>query len=73
MSEYEKILKQIKHKEGKKKKFEKHNTPKERGYGKDQKECRRCGRTGIISKYKLNYCRQCFREIAEKLGFQHLR
>jgi len=36
--------------------------------------CRRCGRKGrgIIRKYGLNLCRQCFREIAPKLGFRKL-
>lgn len=72
---YEAVLDQIKHKEGKRKKFEKHNAPKERDYGKSKKECRRCGRTGrgVISEYGLNYCRQCFREIAEELGFKQLK
>lgn len=72
---YEEILEQIKDKEGKKKAFEKHNTPKERDFGKAKKQCRRCGRTGrgVISKYDLNYCRQCFREIAEELGFKQLK
>lgn len=71
---YEDVLEQIEHKEGKRKKFEKHNTPKDRDNAKSDKECRRCGRTGrgVISKYGLNYCRQCFREIAEKLGFEQL-
>lgn len=34
--------------------------------------CRRCGKTngGIITRQNLNYCRQCFREVAEKLGFK---
>ncbi len=72
---YEDVLKQIENKEGKRKSFEKHNTPKERDYGKSKKVCRRCGRTGrgVISKYDLNYCRQCFREIAEDLGFEQLK
>lgn len=72
---YEDVLEQIKHKEGDRKAFEKHNTPKDRDYGKSKKQCRRCGRTGrgVISKYGLNYCRQCFREIAEELGFQQLK
>jgi small subunit ribosomal protein S14 len=71
---YEKVLEQIKHKEGKRKKFEKNNAPKERDFGKAKKECRRCGRQGkgIISQYGLDYCRQCFREVAEELGFQQL-
>ena len=34
-------------------------------------KCRRCGRYGaVITKYKLYYCRHCFREIAEKIGFK---
>ncbi|EHK01209.1 30S ribosomal protein S14P [Candidatus Haloredivivus sp. G17] len=43
--------------------------------GKSKKECRRCGRTGrgVISKYDLNFCRQCFREVAEDLGFEQLK
>jgi small subunit ribosomal protein S14 len=72
---YEKVLEQIEHKRGKREKFKKNNAPKERTNGKSQKECRRCGRTGrgIISKYNLNYCRQCFREVAEELGFEQLK
>lgn len=72
---YEAVLEQIKHKEGKRKKFEKNNAPKDRDYGKSKKECRRCGRTGrgVISKYDLNFCRQCFREVAEDLGFEQLK
>ncbi|MFB6203218.1 MAG: 30S ribosomal protein S14 [Candidatus Nanohaloarchaea archaeon] len=65
----------MEHKAGKRRKFEKHNSPKERDYGKEKKECRRCGRTGrgIIRKYGLDYCRQCFREIAEEIGFEQLK
>ncbi len=72
---YEKVLEQIKHKKGKRERFEKHNAPKERDYGKAKKQCRRCGREGrgVISEYGLNYCRQCFREIAEDLGFKQLK
>jgi len=72
---YEKVLEQISHKKGKKQKFEKHNAPKERDFGKSKKECRRCGRTGrgVISQYDLRYCRQCFREVAEELGFEQLK
>ncbi len=33
--------------------------------------CRRCGRKrGIVRRYRLQLCRQCFREIAPKLGFK---
>ncbi|MBN2095605.1 MAG: 30S ribosomal protein S14 [Candidatus Aenigmarchaeota archaeon] len=33
--------------------------------------CRRCGcTTGVISKYKLFYCRHCFRQVAQRIGFK---
>ena len=33
--------------------------------------CRRCGKhSGVINKYALAYCRQCFREIGTGLGFK---
>ncbi|MEM0492406.1 MAG: 30S ribosomal protein S14 [Candidatus Thermoplasmatota archaeon] len=33
--------------------------------------CELCGRKrGIIRKYGLHFCRQCFREKAEELGFK---
>lgn len=68
---YKEIMKQIAHKKGKVAKFKKHNLPRDRKFGKGTKICRRCGRVGrgIIGKYKLNLCRQCFREIGEKIGF----
>jgi len=44
---------------------------KERKFGRGSRVCRRCGRRGaIIRRYGLYYCRQCFREIAKKLGFK---
>ncbi|MGM5488228.1 MAG: 30S ribosomal protein S14 [Nanobdellota archaeon] len=52
-------------------KYKKHNAPKERSTGINLHHCRRCGRTRAhISKYGLNLCRQCFREIATKIGFK---
>lgn len=40
----------------------------------ERKECRRCGRDqGLISKYNIYLCRQCFREIAEDMGFEKYR
>jgi small subunit ribosomal protein S14 len=34
-------------------------------------ECRRCGREqGLVSKYDIWLCRQCFREIARPMGFK---
>jgi ribosomal protein S14 len=44
---------------------------KERKFGVGSRRCRRCGRyEGIIRRYGLMYCRQCFREVARKLGFK---
>ncbi|MEM4625287.1 MAG: 30S ribosomal protein S14 [Candidatus Pacearchaeota archaeon] len=51
--------------------FLKHNKPKERKIGIARYKCERCGRIGArVSQYGLNYCRQCFREIAEEIGFK---
>ena len=42
-----------------------------RKHGKGKIVCRKCGRKGgIIRKYGLYYCRQCFRENAKKVGFK---
>lgn len=44
---------------------------KVRKYGKSTHYCRRCGQYGaVIRSYDLNLCRQCFREVAGKLGFR---
>ncbi|MFC7046572.1 30S ribosomal protein S14 [Halobacteriaceae archaeon GCM10025711] len=33
--------------------------------------CRRCGRKqGLVGKYDIWLCRQCFREIARPMGFK---
>jgi small subunit ribosomal protein S14 len=33
--------------------------------------CERCGRKrGIVRRYGMHLCRQCFREIAPELGFK---
>jgi len=70
-SNYKKALKQLNAKPVKLKKFLKHNVPKKRSCGVSLKRCVRCGRIrGHISSYGLNLCRQCFREIAVKLGFK---
>ena len=71
VSNYKKVFKQLKSKPAKLKKFIKHNAPKTRGCGINLKVCCRCGRKrGHISKYGLDVCRQCFREIATKIGFK---
>ena len=44
---------------------------KPRTFGKGARYCKRCGRfSGIIQKYDLNLCRQCFLEQAPKIGFR---
>ncbi|MCD1293499.1 30S ribosomal protein S14 [Methanocella sp. CWC-04] len=40
-------------------------------FGLGANVCRRCGRKqGLIRKYGVYVCRQCFREIAQDMGFQ---
>ena len=40
-------------------------------FGRGSRECRRCGkRRGLVRKYNLMYCRNCMREVAEKIGFE---
>lgn len=37
-------------------------------------QCRRCGRAqGLVGKYDIQLCRQCFREIASQIGFKRYR
>ena len=70
-SDYKKAFTQLDHKPTIKKKFIKHNKPKERTCGIAIRKCRRCGRNGAhIQKYGLGLCRQCFRDIARNLGFK---
>ena len=70
-SDHNKILKQIKSKPAKAQKFIRHNRPKVRSTGVTTKKCEKCGRFGAhLSQYNINLCRQCFREIAEEIGFK---
>ena len=69
--DYKKVFKQLKAKPVKLKKYIKHNSPIEKKHSTSLNKCRRCGRIrGRIGKYGLNLCRQCFREIATKVGFK---
>nr|ALS04081.1 40S ribosomal protein S29 [Acartia pacifica] len=44
-----------------------------RKYGQGSRNCRACSnRHGLIRKYHLNTCRQCFREYAGDIGFKKL-
>ncbi len=37
-------------------------------------ECQRCGREqGLVGKYDIWLCRQCFREVARQMGFKKYR
>lgn len=45
-----------------------------RKYGKGSRGCRICGhRMGLIRKYGLSICRQCFREDAHLIGFKKFK
>ncbi|MBS3071795.1 30S ribosomal protein S14 [Candidatus Pacearchaeota archaeon] len=70
-SDWRKITKQLKNKPVVLQKFIRHNKPKERTSGIAKRKCERCGRFGAhLNQYNLNLCRQCFREIAEEIGFK---
>jgi ribosomal protein S14 len=67
---YERVRKQIEKKPVKLARYEKFNKKKPRKYGRNVIHCRKCDTTrGVMKKYDLNYCRRCFREDAEKIGF----
>ncbi len=70
-SDWKKILKQLERKPAIKARFLKFCKPKDRKFGIAAQKCIRCGRYGAhIKQYGLHLCRQCFREIAEKIGFK---
>lgn len=69
-SDWNKIALQLKGKPAVLQKFLKHCRPKVRSTGLAKRKCERCGRFGAhLKQYNLNLCRQCFREIAEDIGF----
>jgi ribosomal protein S14 len=71
ISDYRNILKSIKDKPGKIKKYEKHNVPKQRHTGFTKQKCKVCLRSqALVGKYGLGLCRHCFRENALNLGFK---
>jgi len=38
---------------------------------KQLRECQRCGRKqGLVGKYDIYLCRQCFREVSRSMGFK---
>jgi len=45
-----------------------------KNYGKGSRKCRVCSNQGgLIRKYGLNVCRQCFRQYASDIGFTKFR
>ena len=69
-SDWKKVVEQLKTKPVMAIKFAKFNKPKDRKTGIAAFKCERCGRFGAhIKQYNLSLCRQCFREIAEEIGF----
>ena len=70
-SDWKKAFKQLQSKPVILERYIRHNKPKDRKNGIAKKVCEKCGRFGAhISSYGLNLCRQCFREIAIKIGFK---
>ena len=70
-SSHTKVFKQLERKPAILKKFIKHNEPKKRSCGFTNKKCVRCLRPRAhVNKYGLHLCRQCFRDIAVKIGFK---
>jgi small subunit ribosomal protein S14 len=42
-------------------------------YGRGAGECKMCGRKqGLVRRYHIMFCRQCFREWARKMGFKKM-
>jgi len=70
-SDWRKLLGQLDKKPCVKERFLRFCKPKDRKYGRVKNPCYRCGRIGggHLGQYGLQLCRQCFREIAEEIGF----
>ncbi|MBN1193881.1 MAG: 30S ribosomal protein S14 [Methanomicrobiaceae archaeon] len=44
-----------------------------RKFGRGAHECQMCGRKqGLVRRYNIFLCRQCFREWARKIGFKKM-
>jgi len=68
---FKNAMKQVEGKPAKLARFLRFCKPKDRKTGRNATPCRNCGKTeGVINKYGLRYCRQCFREEAKRLGFR---
>lgn len=70
-SAYDRILKTLKDKPAKSKRFVKFSSHKFQPHDIKLRKCVRCNRLdGHIRVHGLNYCRECFREVATDLGFR---
>jgi small subunit ribosomal protein S14 len=70
-TQFEKILKVHSNNPAKKARFIKFNKHKMQPHDRRAHLCIRCNRAeGHIKIHGLNYCRQCFREVAPDLGFK---
>ncbi len=70
-SDYKKAFTQLKNNPVKMAKYIKHNTPKKRNCGLDRMPCKYCGRKGgHVGQYGIGFCRQCFRDYAQDIGFK---
>jgi small subunit ribosomal protein S14 len=68
---FEKIASTLKGKPAKYSRFMRFNKHKMQPNDKRRNVCTRCNRAEAhISIHGLNYCRECFREIAEDIGFR---
>lgn len=68
---WNKVFNQVKNKKTKLARVKKFNKPAEKKTGRGRNKCKNCGRRGAhIRKYGLHVCRQCFRELAPKMGFK---
>ena len=68
---FDNAKKQLEGKPVKMARFIRFNSSRKRSSGRALTPCRKCGKTeGVINKYGLQYCRQCFREEARRLGFK---
>ena len=68
---FNKVLNQLKNKPGKMAKFLKHNSPKERKYGRLKSACRFTKNThGVLGQYGIKMNRRLFRLSAKEIGFK---
>jgi small subunit ribosomal protein S14 len=68
---YERIAKTLKGKPAKYSRFTRFNQHKTQPHDARSRRCIRCNRPeGLVSMHGLNYCRECFREVAKDLGFR---